>query len=114
MQRSENVKPDQPRSCPLPHNVVPEPNLPPLTEPGNGAYILLCDAARPTDALQSQSRPTSLSRQGQTVNDVRKLLCCKSSFASDPKTASIRPDAIVNRLTIASTGTPSANWYRHK
>ncbi len=60
----ENVKPDEPRSRPLLPAVVPEPNLPPLAEPGNGVYILLCDAARSNGAVPNQSRPTSVSREG--------------------------------------------------
>ncbi len=63
------------------HNVVPEPNLPPLTEPGNGVYILLCDAASSTDAVPSQSRPTSVSREGQTAKRCAEITmlqveCC--------------------------------------
>src|SRR5690606_3658896 len=98
-----SVKPDNPRTRPPSLNVVPEPNLPPLPEPGNGVYILLCDAARSTEAVPSQSRPTSVSREGQSVNNVRKIPYCHTSSVSDPKTASLPLLLAVKQYTTIKT-----------
>ena len=80
MQRSGMSSPTNRVPVPYLHNVVPEPNLPPLPEPGNGVYILLCDAAHSTDAVPSQSGPTSVSREGQTAKRCAEVTMLQKEF----------------------------------
>ena len=57
-----------------------KPNLPPLREPGNGVYILLCDTARSNVAVPAHSSPTSVSREGQTVERCAEVTMLQVGF----------------------------------